>query len=135
MLTKTNSGNWAKETVITAGGKWRFCGNFSTREKAEEATVVHTSKGRQVKIVEMATSESGVKKCHERAVAKAIEEAVGRGLVGDELKAVADAVKPLPLGTVYFRVEAYIEKRKWVMIHASEAECDAAGKTPGKCNV
>jgi hypothetical protein len=134
MLTKTNNGNWAKEVTIANGVKWRFCGNFSTLEQAESAAQLHADKGRVVRVVEMETSKSGSKKCHERAVAKAIEEAAARGLRGEELKAVAAAVAPLPVGNVYFRVEAYISQTKQVMQHASREECLAVGKTPGHCN-
>lgn len=133
-LTKTNGGNWAKEVRITAGGKWRFCGNFATLEQAEAHAATHRRLGREVTVTEEETSKSGSQKCHDLAVAKAINEAAARGLRGDELRAVAAAIKPLPIGASYFRVEAYIAKSKTVMQHATSADCREAGKVPGKCN-
>lgn len=134
MLTKTNSGNYAKEITKTAGGKWCFVGNFATLEQAEAAAQTQRDQGRKVEVTEEETSKSGSKKCHERAVAKAINEAVDRGLRGDELRAVAAAIKPLPVGHGFYRVEAYICRRKQVMVHATREECLAAGKVPGRCN-
>jgi hypothetical protein len=34
-----------------------------------------------------------------------------------------------------YRIEAYIEKRRSIMVHASAAECIAAGVAPGPCNL
>ena len=133
-LTQTNSGNWAKEVTITAGGKWCFVGNFATAEQAEAAAQTQRDQGRKVSVTEEETSKSGSKKCHERAVAKAINEAVARGLRGDELRAISAAIKPLPVGHGFFRVEAYICRTKHVMQHASREEVLAGGKEPGKMN-
>lgn len=135
MLTQTNSGNWAKEIAVTTGGKWRFVGNFSSLEAAEGAASVQESKGRKARVIEAQTSKSGAKKLHERTVAKAVEQATSEGKRGEELRAVAASVLPLPIGAIYWRVEAYITHHKQALTHASAAECEAAGKVPGKCNV
>lgn len=134
-LSRTNSGNWAKQVTITGGSKWRFVGNFATREQAEAAAAIQETKGRNASVTEKATSNSGAKKQYERAIATALNEAVARGLRGDELRAVAAAIKPLTIGQAYFRVEAYIAHSRQVMTHASAAECIAAGKKPGPCNL
>lgn len=50
-LTKTNSGNWAKETTITNGGKWRKCTLKNVpREDAERIAAEHAAKGRKTEI-------------------------------------------------------------------------------------
>lgn len=50
-LTKTNSGNWAKEVTITGGGKWRKCTmNNVPAEVAETYAEVQRSKGRKTEI-------------------------------------------------------------------------------------
>lgn len=135
MLTQTKSGNWAKEVTITGGGKWRFVGNFSSLEAAEAATQVQKAKGRKARVIESRTSKSGSKKAHDRAVAKAVDQAAVEGNRGEELRQIAASLKPLPAGTTFWRVEAYIAHHKQRLVHASAAECLEAGKVPGKCNV
>lgn len=52
-LTKTNSGNWAKETTITAGGKWRKCTLHNVPKAiAEHFLSVQVGKGRKAEIRE-----------------------------------------------------------------------------------
>lgn len=103
-LTKTNSGNFAKEITITRGGKWRFCGNFGTLEAAQVVEQIHAAKGRQTSLTEEVTSQNQAKK------------------------------HGVPEGRVFWRLEAYVTRTKQVMTHASAAECIVAGKTPGRCN-
>lgn len=133
-LTKTNTGNWAKQTTITKGGKWSFVGNFGSLEAANEAAEIQRQKGRKVKVTEGELSNSQVKKLHERAVDKAVIDAAERGLRGDDLKAVASAIKPFPAGQAFWRVDSYVTNQRQVMCHASREECEAAGVVPGTMN-
>ena len=103
-LVKTHTGNHAKQVTITAGGKWRFCGNFATKEQADAAAAVHANKGRKISVTEEVTSKNQAKKHN------------------------------VEIGRIFFRVEAYIEKKKQVMVHATAAECAAAGRSPGPMN-
>jgi hypothetical protein len=133
-LSQTKSGNYAKQITISAGGKWRFCGNYGTLAQAQAAAAVHAAKGRQTWITQEQTSNRGAAKLRERAVAKAVAQAVAEGLRGDQIKARLASVQSAPVGSTYFRVEAYIERQRAVMTHATAAECMAAGKTPGPMN-
>ena len=108
-LFKTKSGNVAKEIRISAGGKWRFCGNFAKnqtgRAKARAMRDVHAAKGRPVRLEAGYTSRNQAKKYG------------------------------VPEDRVYLRLDAYIEKFRVVGVHATLQECEAAGRTPGPCNL
>ena len=103
-LTKTGTGNYAKQVTLSRPAKRRFCGNFGTLEKAQEAAAMHRAKGRKVYLMECVTSKSQSRKYG------------------------------VPEGTVFWRVDACISRNKQVMVHASASECVAAGKVPGVCN-
>lgn len=50
-LKKTKSGNWAKETTLSAGGKWRKCTDRNVPlEVAEKFAAVQIAKGRKTEI-------------------------------------------------------------------------------------
>lgn len=116
-LTQTNSGNWAKEVTVTAGGKWSFVGNFGTLAAAESAAETQRAQGRKTEVTEEETSKNQEKK--HRGFATNYREGVYVGPVE---------------GKIFWRVEAYICRTRQVMQHASRAECILAGKDPGKMN-
>lgn len=116
-LTKTNGGNWAKEITITAGGKWRFVGNFGSLAAAKAAAEIQRAKGRKVEVVECATSKTQEKK--QRKLTHNWRDSLYVGPTE---------------GHVFWRVEAYVSKTRQVMTHATAEDCAAVGASPGPCN-
>jgi len=103
-IHKSSGANWGLETTISAGGKWKHVANCKTLEQAKAVAAIHSGKGRKYKIEAATTSKSGSKKHH------------------------------VPLGTAFFRVNAYVSKSKQVNIMMTRQECLDAGVEPGSAN-
>lgn len=118
MIKQTKSGNWAKSVIITVGVKWRHVGLAKTRDGAEALLAPHVEKGRKVRIEERVTSKSNENKRRRDARNFSPDGTYTGPRVGD----------------VYYAAQAYIEHRREVMVHMTQAECLERGLTPGSAN-
>jgi len=74
------------------------------------------------------------RKCTQQNVPLAVAEHYAAVQIGKGRKTEIRPGNPCEDGQPGYQVWAYISRNRVVMVHASRAECEAAGKTPGKCN-